>query len=181
MKRSILALGTIAVLVCFISSLAVTAPCPPKPKCPPKRNTDLPADPWGTIPVVPNNSACLECHKTFKAEEMVTQHNKANIACVRCHGKSEAHVADKKGLVAPDKMFTGKTTIKMCGKCHDDHDVPAVKVVAQWLKKNPKRKSIEGATCINCHGDHKIEKRTTIWDKETGKLISKLKVEEKEE
>lgn len=164
MKWPLVALGTIALFAYFLGSLALTAPC---------GDTSLPLDPWFTPSAGPDNSACLKCHECLKEEKLVQQHNKSNIGCVKCHGKSESHVADEKGLIAPDKMFGGEGIDKMCAECHDDHDVPAAKVVTLWLKKCPERESIEDITCMDCHGEHKMEKRTTVWDKKTRKLISK--------
>jgi|GEM_PF-2690533 len=141
-------------------------------------------NPWGPPPpVLANNDACVKCHKEFEKEEMVHEHRFGNAGCVRCHGDSKKHAADpEKGKsVPPDKMYTRENMTAMCIECHKDFDkvhktekglngFAGKDFVAKWLKKNtdklddadaPERKP----ACYDCHGHHKLKKRTVTWEK----------------
>jgi len=100
------------------------------------------------------NEICYECHIDFKGEELVATHENAAVACVRCHGRSQAHMEDEVRATPPDAIFRGKAVRIFCLTCHDParhRKVPAH--AAEAAKAEPaKRRS-----CTGCHGEHKLE------------------------
>jgi hypothetical protein len=137
-----------------------------------------PFDPFA-IPEGPkaNNQACLVCHANYESEPFVDVHAKSNIGCVKCHGLSSAHCNDEGLVTPPDEMF-GPDAMKdhaamkkLCGKCHDDHNVPADQVIARWQQRCPAKTKPEEIVCTDCHGQHRLKFRTVWWDKETRELV----------
>jgi hypothetical protein len=132
-----------------------------------------------------DNSRCFVCHANFDSEEekLTLVHAQAGIGCVRCHGESSAHSTDEDGLTAPDRMFRKSRIRFNCLGCHD-----WVKLVASDKRRAtlaqssaiPDHQAVLDGTaldkkfCTDCHGaEHRLSHRTRIWDKETGKLLSK--------
>jgi len=102
------------------------------------------------------NAACYVCHMTFIREELSKVHFKQKVTCIECHGLSAGHANDEDiGATPPDMTFKRKEVDASCGKCHQEHDVPARKVIARWLKRG--RPPLP-AICTDCHGAHKIER-----------------------
>jgi hypothetical protein len=135
-------------------------------------------DPWGTPPSpVADNLACHCCHANYKEETLAVVHAKANIGCVKCHGKSPEHRADEDNITPPDTMYPVDKINKACSKCHDSHDVSPAKIVARWEKCASKRLDAKKIVCTDCHGNHRLKVRTVRWEKDTGNLIiRKVKV-----
>lgn len=102
------------------------------------------------------NAACYVCHTTFVREELSKVHLKEKVTCIECHGLSAGHANDEDiGATPPDITFKRKQVDASCGKCHEEHDVPAREVIARWLERGrPALPSI----CTDCHGTHKIER-----------------------
>lgn len=138
-----------------------------------------PIDPWG-VPAGPvaNNRSCFVCHGNLKEDALTTTHAKANVSCIKCHGKSAKHQADEENIIPPETMFAADKINKACGKCHDSHDAPAEKVIALWETRSEKRLDPEKIVCTDCHGTHRMKVRTVVWDKATGKLIAKKEKKE---
>ena len=116
-----------------------------------------------------DNSRCLVCHEYYEKEPFAAKHLKHNIGCEKCHGPSNKHVDDDKGNAPPDVMFPKDKITSSCFKCHSDARSAARedhKPVWDDIKNND-------AHCTECHGKHQLAKRTTVWDKATGKLIKK--------
>jgi hypothetical protein len=122
---------------------------------------------------VADNSACFVCHGNFQDESLANVHAKANVGCVKCHGNSLAHRSDEDNITPPDIMIPQAMIDKACHKCHEDHNVPAKKVVAQWQKRCPQKTDASQIVCVDCHGEHRMKVRTVLWDKQTGKLLSR--------
>jgi hypothetical protein len=121
------------------------------------------------------NAKCYVCHVNFRHDPFVQWHLSTNIGCVRCHGESREHVADEANLTPPDIMYWPSRVGFSCYFCHPRHDVPAREVLARWREccrdvSDPKR-----VLCTQCHGAHRMQARTIVWDKRTGALISKIK------
>jgi len=120
-----------------------------------------------------DNSACYVCHVNYEEEPFVVAHAVADVGCAKCHGKSQAHQDDEDHLTAPAKMFARDNVAKMCGECHDSHDVPASKIVQRWQEKCSTTVDPGKLTCTDCHGEHRLAKRKYIWNKQTGELLKK--------
>lgn len=120
---------------------------PPGAKAEPAEETD----PLGA------NAACYVCHITFVKEELSKVHLAAKVGCVKCHGLSAKHANDENiGATKPDITFKHDRVDAACKKCHEDHNVPAGKVVGRFVARR-----LSGSctpVCTDCHGMHKIEK-----------------------
>jgi predicted CXXCH cytochrome family protein len=121
------------------------------------------------------NNACFVCHNNYSEEELVIEHAKEKTGCVDCHGQSFAHRDDEDNVTPPDKMYPLKKIDAACQECHDTHDAPARKVLARWQERCPQKTEFATIVCTDCHGHHRLAKRTVRWDKETGALISATK------
>ena len=131
-----------------------------------KDSSNLPEGP------VADNSACHVCHTNYQEESLAVTHANANVGCVKCHGQSLDHRNDEDNVTPPDKIYPAAKIDAACHKCHEDHNVPAAKVVAQWKKRCPAKTDPSQIVCTDCHGDHRLKVRTVQWDKETRKLLS---------
>jgi len=139
---------------------------------PPKQQPASAWDPFGTpAGPVADNSVCLCCHANYEEEPFAVTHAKQNISCIKCHGESIEHRNDEDNVTPPDKIFAPEKIEKVCDRCHDEHDVPATKVVARWLERCPEKKDAKKVVCTDCHGQHRLKIRTVRWDKNTRKLI----------
>jgi len=94
------------------------------------------------------NKRCFECHIDFEGEELTLLHQKAGVGCVRCHGESQAHMADEVRATPADATFRGKSTRIFCLTCHDP--VAHLKYPAHTPEAAKRR------SCTDCHGDHKL-------------------------
>jgi hypothetical protein len=102
------------------------------------------------------NAACYVCHIPFVKEELSKEHVEEGITCVKCHGLSAGHANDEDvGATPPDITFKRGEVNEACSECHEEHDVPAKKVVARWIERKPPHKA---PVCTDCHGTHKIER-----------------------
>jgi len=119
----------------------------------------------------PDNSPCFVCHANFEDESLSTRHFKAKIGCVDCHGESLAHRSDENNTTPPDRMYSREDIEPACKQCHNTHNASAREVVEVYLKRCRDITDPEKLTCTNCHGRHRMNHRTIIWDKRTGKLI----------
>jgi hypothetical protein len=68
-------------------------------------------------------------------------------------------------------MFGLHNIDQMCGKCHEDHDVPARKVIKRWQQRGAAKGNAKNIVCTDCHFEHRLASRTVVWDKKTGKLV----------
>ncbi len=99
------------------------------------------------------NKVCCECHIDFEGEELVRVHEKHQVACVRCHGHSQAHMEDEVRKTPADFTARGKGMEVFCLTCHDPikhHRIGPHKEEA--AKTDPARRR----TCTQCHGEHKL-------------------------
>ncbi len=119
-----------------------------------------------------DNSACYVCHANYEEEALVGWHAVEDIGCVDCHGDSFAHRNDENNTTPPDVMFPSKKIDANCGECHEDHDVPAHKVIARFLERSLSKADSKALVCTDCHGYHRLKLRTVVWNKETRELIT---------
>lgn len=144
-------------------------------------DTPAPAtvDPFA-VPTGPlaDNSACYVCHTNYEEEEMVVQHAKANVGCIKCHGPSHAHRNDENNITPPDVMFPSDKIAKNCAECHDTHDAPPADVIVRWQQRCAAKANPEELLCTDCHGLHRLTIRNVRWDKSTRELIIYKKPEQ---
>jgi formate-dependent nitrite reductase cytochrome c552 subunit len=124
-----------------------------------------------------DNFACYVCHGNLEGEELVVSHGKEGTGCIDCHGKSYAHRNDEDNITPPDKMYPLDAIDKMCAECHDTHDAPAVKVLARWQERCPEKADAKAIVCTDCHYQHRLARRTVVWNKKTGELLLRKKEE----
>ncbi len=122
-----------------------------------------------------DNSACFVCHTNYDEEPFAVIHAKANVGCIKCHGESLDHRNDEDNITPPDIMFPADKIAAKCAKCHDEHDVPAVKVIALWQAKCPEKTDAKTIVCTDCHGNHRLTHRTVRWNKATGEILAEEK------
>jgi len=85
---------------------------------------------------------CDMCHIDVADEVVGTRHQAKGVGCVKCHGRSLAHVRDENNEVKPDRVFPRNRIDAFCSTCHKCSRPAAAK---------PGRK-----VCTDCHGTHKI-------------------------
>jgi len=118
-----------------------------------------------------DNTACFVCHANYQEETLASEHAKARVGCVDCHGESYPHRNDENNITPPDIIYPRDRIDQSCQKCHATHDVPAARVIALWLKRCPAKTDPKTIVCTDCHGEHRLRIRTVRWDKKTWKLI----------
>jgi hypothetical protein len=137
----------------------------------------LPEAPKEKVELKVDNFACYVCHGNYDGEEMVVSHGKEGTGCIDCHGKSFAHRNDEDNITPPDKMYPLEEVDKMCGECHDEHDVSARKVIQRWQERCPDKADPKGIVCTDCHYQHRLKRRTVRWNKRTGEVILRKEAE----
>ncbi|MGI6417301.1 MAG: cytochrome c3 family protein [Thermoguttaceae bacterium] len=172
--------GTVFVAGGLVVRLVSVAAAEEKKVGPPPLKLDLgapllldePAKPATQVAKTADNSPCYVCHANYQAESMVGWHVVENIGCVDCHGDSFAHRNDENNTTPPDVIFPPRKIDASCAECHEEHDVPAQKVIARLLERCPEKTDATALVCTDCHGEHRLKVRTVVWDKETRKLLS---------
>ena len=120
----------------------------------------------GNARLVADNSRCHVCHMNYEDEELAVVHARANIGCEKCHGSSDAHCSDEDHLTPPDVMYPLSKINPSCMECHPRDTIDIV----------PHQPIFDGTAgegtkhCTDCHGSHRLARRTRTWDKATGKL-----------
>jgi len=122
-------------------------------------------------PAAAENAACFVCHANYAEEPVVRSHAAANVACTHCHGKSYPHCNDENHRTPPDKMFPPDEIRAFCGKCHPTHDVPAERLRERRIQRSLNVNNDQALVCTDCHGDHRLTRRSVRWDKKNGRLI----------
>jgi hypothetical protein len=117
------------------------------------------------------NGDCYVCHENYREEPLVQRHAKEKIGCKDCHGESSKHQEDEFHETPPDIMYPRERIDPKCAKCHDEHDVPAIKVIACFQKRSLAHTEEKGIVCTDCHGQHRLQRRSYRWDKKSGKLL----------
>lgn len=115
------------------------------------------------------NAACFVCHANYSDEFLVARHAAAEVGCTECHGKSYRHRNDENHTTGPDKMFPPETIRPFCQECHPKHEVPDQKIGARKKQRNLEDK--QTITCTDCHGAHRLKRRSVQWNKTTGELL----------
>ena len=174
--RFVLVAGVVAVVAwCYGSMRAADKPPPAKPAAdapPSKAAAQPPAKPRAKPLLLDDeessekgpmadNSRCLVCHANYEKEEMALVHAKADIGCAKCHGDSDAHIADESWAsggngTPPAIMYPPYKVIPSCKACHE------------LSKTDPDCKCdfprlTEKKSCTDCHGKHRLKTRKCKW------------------
>ena len=124
------------------------------------------------------NPFCRACHLDFDEEELALDHELAGIGCERCHGESLRHRSDEANITPPELMYPKERINPTCMMCHPRHDINHLKDHQPILEAG--LSVFAGAPpdanarkyCTDCHGQkHRMQNRTTRWNKATGELI----------
>jgi hypothetical protein len=109
-----------------------------------------------------DNSRCFVCHVNYMQEKIAVTHARAGIGCAKCHGPSDAHIADESWAsggngTAPDIMYPRDKIDSSCRVCHarEKIDTPEHQAV---LADVPAAK-----VCTDCHGSHRLAQRRCKW------------------
>lgn len=129
-----------------------------------KRADSKPASTRPAGPVA-DNSRCHVCHINYEEEELAVMHAQADVGCEKCHGASDDHCGDEGNITPPGIMYPKAAINASCMKCHyqianDEEHKP---VLAGTAKEEH---------CTDCHGEHRLPRRTQRWNKKTGEPIA---------
>jgi len=131
---------------------------------------DAPAEPEKITAASAENAACFVCHDNYRAEDLVALHASADIGCTKCHGKSYPHRNDENHTTAPDRMFPAESIVEFCKTCHEAHEIEPAKLKSVRETRTDKPES-DPVVCTDCHGRHRLARRTARWDKKSGRFI----------
>ncbi len=109
-----------------------------------------------------DNSRCFVCHINYVKEDIAAEHALADIGCAKCHGVSDAHIADESWAdggngTAPEIMYPRPKINPLCLGCHEKKELKPKK------HKDFLAGTSEEKYCTDCHGDHRLAKRKCKW------------------
>jgi len=109
-----------------------------------------------------DNSRCHVCHVNLAEEELAASHARAGIGCAKCHGESDAHIADESWAsggngTAPEIMFLPAQIKPACMNCHTREKIDN-QDHREFLDKANSRE-----VCTDCHGKHRLPSRKCKW------------------
>ena len=114
-----------------------------------------------------DNSRCFVCHLNYSEERFAVAHAEKGVSCEKCHGPSDAHCSDEDNITAPEIMYPRAKTGPACMACHEGKEIlniekhkPDLEVIA-----------LEDKICTDCHGQHRLPRRSRYWDRQTGRLL----------
>jgi predicted CXXCH cytochrome family protein len=112
-------------------------------------------------------SSCVVCHGEEGRDLSLGSHASAGIGCVECHGGVEGPLevaAAHAGGVA--NLKDRRAAIAACARCHSDvermrswglrTDQASLYAVSQHGKRLAADPAAEVATCVTCHGAHRV-------------------------
>ena len=170
---SIIAVLVAASWVGFVGESGRAVAAPPPLDISKYLDEKLPEAPKEKVKLKVDNFACYVCHGNYDGEELVVSHGVEAIGCIDCHGKSYEHRNDEDNITPPEKMYPLEAVDKMCGDCHEAHDVAAREVLQKWQERCPEKTDPKQIVCTDCHYQHRLERRMVRWNKKTGELIFK--------
>ena len=120
---------------------------------------EAPRPPTGPVA---DNSRCFVCHLNYAMESLAVVHAKADIGCAKCHGPSDAHIADESWTwgengTAPDIMYPRPKINPFCLTCHPQDKIDAEQHKALFAGTSEKK------YCTDCHGAHRLAERKCKW------------------
>jgi len=120
--------------------------------------------PKASVPIEPavDNSRCHVCHLNYTEEILAAKHALVGVGCEKCHGASDAHCGDENNITAPDTMYPTEKINPFCMQCHPELSDIHKPILAGTFERK---------YCTECHGDHRLTRRSRVWDKTTGRLL----------
>lgn len=100
----------------------------------------LPLAGWAQQSDLKQAGVCSRCHVVSVLEWQISAHVAAGTACIQCHGPSEAHVANERNEVSPDRIPRGPAAAGLCMTCHTAGCPTTQKT----------------ADCVSCHSPHTL-------------------------
>jgi hypothetical protein len=133
----------------------------PAPEAAPLLLEEEPAGETSAKPAA-DNSRCFVCHVNYRQEKLAVTHAKADVGCVRCHGASDAHIADESWAsggngTAPERMYRRDQINPSCLHCHSQDKLNPAQHVAVLADTQGKQ------VCTDCHGTHRLPQRRCKW------------------
>jgi len=121
-----------------------------------------------------DNSRCQVCHLNFMLEAITVLHARTNIGCAKCHGPSDAHIADESWAsggngTPPDIIYRKSLARFACLSCHDWVKLVESDKKKTELKEKPDHRAVLDGTnrekrfCTDCHGQHRMVNRKCKW------------------
>jgi hypothetical protein len=109
-----------------------------------------------------DNSRCFVCHMNYVQEKIAITHAKAGIGCAKCHGPSDAHIADESWAsggngTAPDIIYPRDKINPACMTCHTREKIDAPQHQAVLSDSSGVK------VCTDCHGSHRLPQRRCKW------------------
>jgi hypothetical protein len=109
-----------------------------------------------------DNSRCFVCHANYVQEQIAVTHAEAGIGCAKCHGPSDAHIADESWAsggngTAPDRMYPRDKINPSCLHCHPKDKIDTAQHQAVLTDTEGKQ------VCTDCHGSHRLPQRRCKW------------------
>ena len=114
-----------------------------------------------------NNSSCHVCHMNYEEDKLAVRHARIGVGCVKCHGESSAHCNDENNVTPPDLMYPAGKISPSCMRCHPAQKLAAADMHTLHFVGTAEEKK----RCTECHGSHRLARRSVRWDKATGKLL----------
>jgi hypothetical protein len=129
------------------------------------------------------NLGCSNCHGQSIAHKNDENHltppdkmyppNEIDSACRKCHATHDVQPA---AVVRRWKQRIGdKKSDVLCKECHESHDIPAAAVIRKWQQRTSQKTNDKLIVCTDCHGQHRLNRRSVRWDKKTEKLLPPTK------
>ncbi len=112
-----------------------------------------------------DNSRCFVCHINYQEEKLAMSHATKNVGCELCHGSSDDHCNDENNVTAPDKFYRREDVNALCYACH------APQNMNQVIHKSIIAGTFERKYCTDCHGDHRLPRRSRTWNPQTREVI----------
>ncbi len=108
-----------------------------------------------------DNSRCFVCHVNYMQEKLAVTHARAGVGCGKCHGPSDAHIADESWAsggngTAPDVMYPREKIHPSCLTCHAREKIDT-------LEHRPLLAGSADKVCTDCHGKHRLPQRRCKW------------------
>jgi hypothetical protein len=107
------------------------------------------------------NARCYPCHINYAQEELAVRHERAGIGCKKCHGESDAHIADESWAMGgsgtpPEIMYPRPKINPACMSCHTRDKIDI-------LEHKPLFADNTDKVCTDCHGNHRLPHRNCKW------------------
>ena len=119
-----------------------------------------------------DNNRCFVCHANYAGEKLAARHARGGVGCETCHGPSDDHCQDEANLTPPSILFARAKIASACMTCHAEAKLKKVSQHQEVFSATQEEIALGKVwTCTDCHGKHRLQRRTVRWDKTTRALI----------